>query len=95
VPRAIPELVVFFGVTGIVAFCVVIGAPFRQISRAQEVTIILGQEQEPFWLTGGNIAVSNLSVTPPQEAKWWWKERVVFVFVRAHRGTLFARRIHG
>jgi hypothetical protein len=78
----IPELAVFIGTAGVVALCAIVGAPLRQISRAQEVTIILGREQEPFWLTAGSIALSNLSVTPPQEANWWWKERVVFVFVR-------------
>jgi hypothetical protein len=80
--RAIPELVVLIGVAGVVTLCVIIVAPLRQIARAQEVSIILGREQEPFWLTSGNIALSNLGITPPQEAKWWWKDRTVFVFVR-------------
>jgi AAA+ superfamily predicted ATPase len=80
--REIPELVVLVAVAGVVALCVFIAAPLRQIARAQEVSLILGREQEPFWLTGGAIALSNLGVTPPQEAKWWWKDHVVFVFVR-------------
>jgi hypothetical protein len=53
---AIPELVVFIGVAEVVTLCVIIGAPLRRISRAQEVIIILGREQEPFWLIGGSIA---------------------------------------
>jgi hypothetical protein len=32
------------------------------------VAAVLGQEQEPFWLTGGAIALSNLGTTPPAEA---------------------------
>ena len=81
--------------TGIVALCVLIGAPFRQISRAREVSNILGREQEPFWLTSGTIALSNLGITPPAEAKGWWKNRVVRLrLCQAHRGAIFARRIH-
>ena len=80
--RAISELVVFIAVAGVVALCVIIAAPLRQIARAQEVALILGREEEPFWLTGGSIALSNLGITPAAEAKWWWQDRVVFVFVR-------------
>jgi AAA+ superfamily predicted ATPase len=80
--RAIPELVVFIAVAGIVTLCVIVAAPYRQLVRARQVSVILGQEQEPFWLTGGNIALSNLGVTPPSQAKWWWADQVVFVFVR-------------
>ena len=80
--HAIPELVVLIAVAGIVGLCVIVMAPLRQIARAQEVSAILGREEEPFWLTSGSIALSNLGITPPAEAKWWWKDRVVFVFVR-------------
>ena len=41
-----------------------------------------GQEQEPFWLIAGNVALSNLSVTPPSGAQWWTPERTTFIFVR-------------
>jgi hypothetical protein len=87
--RAIPELVVFIAVAGIVALCVIIVAlcviivaPFSQIARAQRVSVILGQEQAPFWLTGGSIALSNLGISPPVGAKWWWKDQISFVFIR-------------
>jgi hypothetical protein len=60
----------------------VIGYPLTQIERARQVAIILRQEQEPFWLTGGAIALSNLSLTPPGEAKRWYPNRVAPVFVR-------------
>jgi hypothetical protein len=59
-----------------------IAAPLRQIARARQVAAVLGQEQEPFWLTAENVALSNLGITPPAEVKWWWKDHVVFVFVR-------------
>jgi hypothetical protein len=80
--RTIPELVVLIAVAGIVALCVIVVAPLRQIARARRVAAVLGREQEPFWLIGGSIASSNLGVTPPQETKWWWKDQTVFVFVR-------------
>jgi AAA+ superfamily predicted ATPase len=80
--RAIPELVGFIAVAGIVALCVIIAAPYRQIARAQEVAAILGREEEPFWLTGGAIALSNLGITPPADAQWWWPDRTAIVFVR-------------
>jgi hypothetical protein len=80
--RAIFELVLVIGVAGVVTLGVIIAAPLRQIARARQVAAVLGREQEPFWLTGGSIGLSNLGVTPPAEAKWWWKDHVVFVFVR-------------
>jgi AAA+ superfamily predicted ATPase len=80
--RDIPELAVFIAVAGVVALCVIIGAPYRQIARARQVAVVLGQEQEPFWLTSGAIALSNLGITPPPEVKWWWPDRTVLVFVR-------------
>jgi hypothetical protein len=73
---AIPELVVFIGVAEVVTLCVIIGAPLRRISRAQDVIIILGREQEPFWLIGGSIALSNLSVTPPLGSQWIRREQL-------------------
>src|SRR5262245_5030069 len=45
-------------------------------------TCVLSSEQQPFWLTGGSIALSNLSITPPPQARWWWKEKISFVFVQ-------------
>jgi SpoVK/Ycf46/Vps4 family AAA+-type ATPase len=39
-------------------------------------------QPEPFWITGGAIALSNLSIHPPQNAKWWWQGRTTFVFVQ-------------
>jgi hypothetical protein len=52
-------------VVGFVGTGVIIVKPLAQIERARQVALILGQEQEPFWLTGGAIAVSNLEITPP------------------------------
>jgi hypothetical protein len=77
-----PELVVCMAVAGMVALGLTIAAPYRQIARARRVAAILAREQEPFWLTGGAIALSNLGTTPPAEAQWWWPDRTAVVFVR-------------
>jgi hypothetical protein len=75
-------LAVCVGAIGLIGSCFFIAAPFRQLGRARNVSAILQREEEPFWLTSGSIALSNLSLTPPTEAKWWWKDRTVCVFVR-------------
>ena len=78
--RQIPELSAFTGMAGVAILCVIVGAPNRQIARARKVSAILSQEQEPYWLTGGSIALSNLGITPPSGTQWWWTDRVAFVF---------------
>ncbi len=74
---------VSIGVLGAVVISVVVIWPMVQIARAQEAADILRQEQEPFWLTAGSVALSNLGITPPLGAQWWWTGRVTFVFVRS------------
>jgi hypothetical protein len=64
-------------------------SPLAKIDRARQVASILGQGQEPFWLTGGSIALSNLGITPPTEAKSWWPDRLALVFVQ-HLATRFS-----
>jgi hypothetical protein len=80
--RTIPELAVVIGVAGVITLGVIVIAPYRLIARARGVSNILGREEEPFWLTGGAIALSNLGTTPPAEAQWWWPNRTAVVFVR-------------
>src|SRR6266446_5399247 len=75
-------LAVLFCVIGVTAICNIIVNPFKLIARARKVSEILRQEQEPFWLTGGAIALSNLSITPPPGAQWWTPDRITFVFIR-------------
>jgi DNA replication protein DnaC len=70
------------GVAGAIAIYGFITRSSKLIARARQVCAILKHEQEPFWLTGGSIALSNLSITPPPEAQWWTSERITFVFVR-------------
>jgi DNA replication protein DnaC len=74
---------VSIGVLGAVVISVIIIWPMVEIARAQKAADILRKEQEPFWLTAGSVALSNLGVTPPPGAKWWWTGRVAFVFVRS------------
>jgi hypothetical protein len=74
---------VSIGVLGAVVICVIIIWPMVRIARAQEAADILRQEQEPFWLTAGSVALSNLGITPPMGAQWWWTGRIAFVFVRS------------
>jgi hypothetical protein len=50
--------------------------------RKREGDRILAKSQQPFWMTRGSIALSNMSITPPAGAKWWTPERTTFVFVR-------------
>jgi len=69
-------------VTGLIAIVVMIMTPLAHMARAQKISVILAREQEPFWMTGGSIALSNLGTAPPAEAKWWWSERIAIVFVR-------------
>jgi hypothetical protein len=57
-------------------------SPRRQIANAQKVAPVLARETEPFWLTAGSIALSNLSVTPPAGAKWFTEGHITFVFLR-------------
>jgi hypothetical protein len=54
-----------------------------EITRAKRAADIPRNEQEPFWLTAGSVSLSNLGITPPLGAKWWWTGRVAFVFVRS------------
>jgi hypothetical protein len=79
---------VSIGVLGAIVISVIIIWPIVEIARAQKVADILRREQEPFWLTGGSVALSNLGITPPSGAQWWWTGQVAFVFVR----SLAARR---
>jgi hypothetical protein len=51
---------VLFGVIGVTAICTTIVSHFKPIARARKVSEILRRQQEPFWLTGGAIALSNL-----------------------------------
>jgi DNA replication protein DnaC len=74
---------VSIGVLGAVVICMVVIWPMVEIARAQRAADILSKEQEPFWLTGGSVALSNLGITPPPGAQWWWTGRVAFVFVRS------------
>ena len=62
--------------------------PLAHIARAQKISVILAREQEPFWMTGGSIALSNLGTAPPAEAKWWWSERIRHRLCATHRGPL-------
>ena len=62
---------------------IIIAWPIVKIARARKAADILRKEQEPFWLTGGSIALSNLGITPPTGAQWWWTGRIAFVFVRS------------
>jgi hypothetical protein len=75
-------LTVAVGVTGTAGILVMIVMPRRRLAHAREVAGILAHEQEPFWLTAGSIALSNLSTTPPPGAGWWTPERTTFVFLR-------------
>ena len=74
---------VSIGVLGAVVISVVVIWPVVEIARAQRVAEILRNEQEPFWLTASPVALSNLGITPPPGAQWWWTGRVAFVFVRS------------
>ena len=80
--REIPGLSAFVGVAGAVTLCVIVIIPFALIDRARQISLIVRKEEEPFWLAGGSIALSNLSISPPAGAKWWWKDRVALVFLR-------------
>ncbi len=71
------------GVLGAVVISVIIIWPMLEIARAQKAADILRRELEPFWLTAGSVALSNLGITPPPGAQWWWTGRVAFVFVRS------------
>jgi hypothetical protein len=74
---------VSIGVLGAVVISAVVIWPMVEIARAQRAADILRKEQEPFWLTGGAVALSNLGITPPSGAQWWWTGQVAFVFVRS------------
>ena len=58
--RAIPELVVLIVVAGVVALCVIIAAPLRQIARARQVAAVLGKEQEP---SGSRLETSRYRIS--------------------------------
>jgi AAA+ superfamily predicted ATPase len=63
------------GFIGFIAACFFIcNQPLARRSQPQQC--------EPFWLTGEAIALSNLGITPPAGAKWWWPDRITLVFVR-------------
>jgi endonuclease/exonuclease/phosphatase (EEP) superfamily protein YafD len=53
-------------------------APLAQINQARKVAATLAEQQEPFWLIAGNVALWNLSVTPPPGAR----------APRCHHGTI-------
>ena len=64
-------MAVAVGVIGLFGVGVMIIEPLTQITRVWKVAVVLGREQEPFWLTGGNdIALSNLGITLPSGAGW-------------------------
>jgi hypothetical protein len=69
-------------VAGLGGIGILVWRPLSEINRAQKVAAILAREQQPFWLTGGSIALSNLGIVPPAQAMWWWPERIALVFVR-------------
>jgi methylmalonyl-CoA mutase cobalamin-binding subunit len=48
-------------VVGTVGISIIVADSLLRIARARKVAVTLGREQAPFWLTGGNIALSNLS----------------------------------
>jgi hypothetical protein len=72
--------------------CVVVGStlvflvigPRKQIAGARKVAAIFASEQTPFWLTSptGNIALSNLSLTPPSGSQWLSRERTTLLFLQ-------------
>jgi DNA replication protein DnaC len=74
---------VSIGVLGAVVISAAVIWPMVEIARAQRAADILRNEQEPFWLTAGSVALSNLGIAPPPGAQWWWAGRVTFVFVRS------------
>jgi hypothetical protein len=82
-------------VTCLIGIVVMIMTPLAHIARAQKISVILAREQEPFWMTWGSIALSNLGTAPPAEAKWWWSERIAIVFVRHIAVRCSIRRIYG
>ena len=47
----------------------------------RRISDLVQKNQTPIWLTGASIGLSNDSASPPDGAKWWWKERIAFVFV--------------
>jgi hypothetical protein len=61
--------------------CIFVVVAERKANK-HKVEKLLSREQQPFWLTGESIALSNLSITPPPQARWWWKEKISFVFVQ-------------
>jgi hypothetical protein len=64
-------LAVVVGVTGLIGVGVMIIDPLVKITRARKVAVVLGREQEPFWLTGGNgIALSNPGISPTSGSGW-------------------------
>jgi DNA replication protein DnaC len=81
------------GAMGVIGICFLIAVPLNLIAHARGVSAILGHEQQPFWITGGSIALSNLGITAPAGAKWWWKERTTFVFVQ-HLSVRFSIDAH-
>jgi hypothetical protein len=74
---------VSIGVLGAIGIGLIIIWPMLEIARAQKIADILRREQEPFSLTSGSVALSNLGITPPPGTQWWWTGRVAFVFVRS------------
>jgi hypothetical protein len=58
-------------------------------ARSERIAKIVRTTQEPFWLTSGSIALSNLSLSPPAGAAWWWPDRIAFVFV-SHLAVRFS-----
>src|SRR5467141_259660 len=67
---------VSIGVLGAIVISVIVIWPIVEIARAQKVADILRREQEPFWLTAGSVGLSNLGITPPSGAQWWWTGQV-------------------
>src|SRR5262245_34402145 len=57
--------------------CIFVVIAERKANK-HKVEKLLSREQQPFWLTGGSIALSNVSITPPPKARWWWKEKISF-----------------
>ena len=67
---------------GIVALSIMIVTALARIDRAQKVAVVLERQQTPCWLTGGSIGLSKADTSWPAGAQWWWKGRIVFVFIR-------------
>jgi hypothetical protein len=72
------------GAAGASGIVVLIIDPLVQKGGARKIAAILARETEAFWLTSanGNIALSNLELSPPTGAQWCTRGRTTFLFLR-------------